>query len=782
MKYFFTLLLIMSVIAGSFAQQAGKSNIKGQILTSDGKPGSFVTVQIKDSKSGTVTDENGHYQLRNVPVGKHTLVIRIVGFESTEYALETTLDATLTAGTISLKEDAKTLNEVTVKGNVNKFAQKESQYVSRLPIKNLENPQVYSVISKELMEEQVVTDYKQSLRNVPGAAIAFGNYSNGFTYTIIRGFWTGARMRNGLASQQFNGIDPVTVERTEAIKGPSGTLFGSSLISFGGLTNLVTKKPMETFQGNVTFTTGSWNMARLSADINTPLNVNKTLLFRLNTAMHTEGSFMDWGFQKRFVLAPSLTYKVDERLTLNFEAEILRSKMTLLPLQNFSGVSVKNISKVPIRFNQSLNSDDPVNAGGSDLFYARATYKLPGNWTSNTLFSYAAGHDDEFVAVWAGWQNDSTVTRNVETSAGGTTDIQFQQNFNGDFKIGPFRNRLVAGVDMYYSKGVSTGYVNNSFASVTPYDVINVNKLYSPVSLDRVKFLRSSLIHARQSSKTYTYSAYASDVINITDKLLAMLSLRVDRYDYKGAATMFSDYTDGYGQTALSPKLGLVYQPVKDQVSVFANYMNGFQNNGSTKQPDGTIKVMKPANGYQWETGVKLDAFNHKLSATLSYYNIDLTNAIRQDAQGFSIQDGKQRSKGFEADIIANPFPGLSIIAGFGTNDYQYLRANEGQEGTTTGLPKDFVNFWISYKASAGVLRGFGAGFGGNYVSEANSDNQYGALTIPSYTLLDATVFYDKPKWRLALKVNNLANDKMWGLNNNPLNPRNVASSLSFKF
>lgn len=782
MKYIFTFLLIVSVICGSIAQQTGKSNIKGQILTSDGKPGSYVTLQIKNTKYGTLTDADGNYQFRNVPAGKHTLVITVVGFEATEYDLETTDDATLNVDKISLKEDAKTLREVTVKGNVNKFAQKESPYISRLPIKNLENPQVYNVVSKELMEEQVITDYKQSLRNVPGAAIAHGGYSNGFTYSIIRGFWTGARMRNGLASQQFNGIDPVTVERTEAIKGPSGTLFGSSLISLGGLTNLVKKKPLDTFQGNITFTTGSWNMARLSADINTPLNADKSLLFRVNTAMHTEGSFMDWGFQKRFVVAPSLSYKVDERLTLNFEAEILRSKMTLLPLQNYSGVSVKNISKLPVRYNQSINSDDPVNAGGSDLFYAQATYKLPGNWTSSTLFSYAAGHDDEFVALWANWQNDSTVTRNVETSAGGTTDIQFQLNFNGDFKIGQFRNRLVVGVDAYYSKGVSIGYVDKTFASVTPYDVINVRQLYSPVSLDRVKALRANLIHARQSSKTYTYSAYASNVINLTEKLLAMLSLRVDRYDYKGAAVMFSDYKDGYGQTTLSPKLGLVYQPIKDQVSIFANYMNGFQNNGSTKQPDGTIKTLKPANGYQWETGVKLDVFSHKLSATLSYYNIDLTNAIRQDSRGFSIQDGKQRSKGFEADIIANPLPGLSIIAGFGTNDYQYLRANERQEGTTTGLPKDFVNFWISYKAPAASLRGVGVGFGGNYVSEANSDNQFGALTIPSYTLLDATLFYDKPRWRLAVKVNNLTDKKMWGLNDNPLNPRNTAASLSFKF
>ncbi|MDJ1496522.1 TonB-dependent receptor [Cytophagaceae bacterium DM2B3-1] len=779
MKHLYACMLILV----SLATYAQKGTIHGIVKTVEGQPAPSVTVVLKDTRIGTVTDEKGSYTLRANP-GTYTLQTSIVGFTPQEKEVTVEAAKTTQIDEIRLQESAEQLQEVIVTSNTNKFANKENSLVSRLPIKNLENPQVYNVVSKELMEEQVITDYKQSLRNVPGAAVAFGGYSNGFTYSIIRGFWTGARMRNGLAAQQYNGIDPVTVERTEAIKGPSGTLFGSSLISFGGLTNLVTKRPLETFQGNVNFTTGSWGLTRLTADINTPLNKDKTLLFRLNTAFHSEGSFMDWGGQRRFVVAPTLTYKVDNRLTLNFEAEILRSALTLLPIQNFSGVSVKNIKDLPIRYNQSLNSDDMMNRGGSEVFYAQAVYRLSDNWTSNTLFSSASNHDDEFVAQWNSWRNDSIVSRSVETVQGGTTDMQFQQNFTGDFRIAGIRNRMVIGADVYYSKSVNSVFVNNAFNTRMPYDTINVHRLYGPVSLDRVKTLRSSLIHARQSSKTYTYSAYISDVVNITERLMAMLSLRVDRYDYKGTAVMYSDYSGGYAQTALSPKFGLVYQPIKDQVSVFANYMNGFQNNGPVRQPDGNITNFKPQNGNQWEVGVKMDAFSHKLSATISYYNIDVTNAIRQDPSraGYSIQDGKQRSKGLEVDIIAEPITGLSVITGFGTNEYKYVKADEGTEGTTTGLPGTFVNFWLSYKVPHGGAKGLGAGFGGNYVSEAYTNNEGGSLTLPAYTLIDATVFYDQPKWRFAFKLNNLTDQKMWGLNNNPMNPRNIAASVSFKF
>ncbi|WP_138475512.1 carboxypeptidase-like regulatory domain-containing protein [Dyadobacter bucti] len=49
----------------------------------------FVTIQIKHSRFGTVTDENGDYQLKDVPAGSHVVVVSIVGFEPAELDIET---------------------------------------------------------------------------------------------------------------------------------------------------------------------------------------------------------------------------------------------------------------------------------------------------------------------------------------------------------------------------------------------------------------------------------------------------------------------------------------------------------------------------------------------------------------------------------------------------------------------------------------------------------------------------------------------------------------------
>src|SRR6187549_540043 len=45
---------------------------------------------------------------------------------------------------------------------------KESEQAARIPLKNLENPQAYSVVTKETLKQQGITSYSEALRAVPG--------------------------------------------------------------------------------------------------------------------------------------------------------------------------------------------------------------------------------------------------------------------------------------------------------------------------------------------------------------------------------------------------------------------------------------------------------------------------------------------------------------------------------------------------------------------------------------------------------------------------------------
>jgi len=282
-----------------------------------------------------------------------------------------------------------------------------------------------------------------------------------------------------------------------------------------------------------------------------------------------------------------------------------------------------------------------------------------------------------------------------------------------------------------------------------------------------------------------TYSAYVSDVLNITRNLLVMGSLRIDHYRNKGAYYPYIDSTGGaFNQTALSPKLGLVYQVVENKVSLFANYMNGFENLSGA---DFAGNTFKPQQANQWEAGVKLDALNNTLNATVSYYDISVTNMLRDDPDHatYSLQDGTQVSKGFEAEVIANPIPGLNIVGGFTYNDSKFEKSNKSIEGLrpSSAGPEKLANLWISYRLVKGSAKGLGFAIGGNYGSESfQSNTQTLVFTIPSYTVLDASLFYDRPSYRIGIKVDNVTNEKYWSNRLAAQNPSRLTANLTFKF
>jgi len=761
--------------------QDRSASIHGTVLTADSTPAANVSVLIKSTKLGTFTDNNGSFKFHRLKPGQYTILVSLLNHEPLEKEITVETGRTATV-LLNLHLSDHQLQEVVITGNQNRFGNRESDAVARLPLANLENPQAYSVISRELMQEQIVVDYKDALRNTPGAAVGYGNVFNGVTYLILRGFWVTSQVRNGMGAMQNGGIDPVNVERVEVLKGPSGTLFGSSLINFGGFSNLVTKKPLETFKGDITYDVGSWDLNRLTADVNTPLNKDKSLLMRVNAAVQSNNTFQTYGVYRSFAIAPSLSYKVNDRLTLSLDMELYRVKRSTNPVYTFANTSFKNISQVPLGYSQSITTNDPMLDQGNVNLYAEAKYRMSGNWTSSTQFATGNTVYNNVNTMWPNpWLNDSMIVRNFVGARGSVYQSrQFQQNFTGDFHIGAFRNRLVAGGEFYFVE-------NRVISTLTlPYDTINIRYPVKQLSMDRINEMVAQSDTLTQSlSRQYRYAAYVSDVVNLTDRLSVMLSLRVERFENKGTSVNGQPVakTGVYHQTAVSPKLGIVYQPIRDVVSVFANYMNGYQNVAPITQA-GALFVPKPQYGNQWEVGTKMDAFGHRLSGTLSYYDITLSNVLRPDPNQptIQIQDGKQRSRGFEADIIASPVKGLSIIAGYGYNTYKYITASAALKGTSTGLPKHLANWWVSYRFSNNVLEGLGLGFGGNYISTLYPNNESGLLTIPAYTKFDATVFYDQPKFRLGLKMNNVADKKYWGVNNDPQNPRQVIASLSYKF
>ncbi len=802
-SYFFRkstviVIILLTTINAIFAQNA---TIKGKISTADGKPAEFVNVLLSGTNKGTVTDVNGTYRLERVKAGNFTIKASLIGLETKEQRIDVKAGQTLVVD-FTLAETANQLQEVVVSAS-NKFAQKETDFVARMPLKNLENPQAYNVVSKELLKEQLVTSFDDAIKNAPGVNrlwTATGRGGDGAGYFSMRGFSVQPTMINGVAGQTNGGIDPANIERIESIKGPSGTLFGSSLISFGGLLNIVTKKPYESFGGDISYSIGGYDLSRLAVDVNTPLDKEKTALFRINGSTNYQGSFQDAGFKKSTFVAPSLTYKINDRLSVNITTEYMTQTGTN-PLMIFLNRARPLIAKTPaeLQFNyfRSYTSNDITITNNTLNIFGQANYKISDKWTSQTNVSRSIRKSDGYYSYIMYLQtSDTLISRLVsdQTAVGTTTNLQ--QNFIGDFNIGKMRNRLLAGID--YLHLVTH---NNSTAYIL-FDQINTSKdndpryaLLTKQALDAKLATNTSPSKSQTESKTY--SAYVSDVFNLTEKLMVMASLRFDHFENIGTTNFATGVTSGnYTQNALSPKLGFVYQLLKDKVAVFGNYMNGFRNVAPVIQPfadiDGTFK---PQQANQYEGGIKLDLWQNRFSLTASYYDILVNNMTRSDVivrdgkqYNVTVQDGSQTSKGVEFDLIANPLAGLNLIVGYAHNDSKQIKVAESllNRRPTSAGPADLVNFWASYTFLKGQVKGLGLGFGGNYASKNEITNNAitGVFTLPSYTVLNATVFYGIQKFRVGLKVDNLTNKAYFSgwSTVEPQMPRRFMGSVTFKF
>ncbi|MCF2874644.1 MULTISPECIES: TonB-dependent receptor [unclassified Tenacibaculum] len=902
MKTIMTTVLLFLATVVSVAQ----NSISGTVVDNNNESIVGVNVIIQGTDKGVQTDMDGKFEIKNVPSGNFKLVISFIGFKTK------VIDATASNNlTVTLYEGNELLQEVEVTSRNNKFSRKKTAYVSKLPLKDLENSQVYSTITSELLESQIITNVEDALVNSTGISKlweATGRApGEGTGYFAVRGFATQSQLVDGMPGFTLSALDPSYIERIEVVKGPSATLFGSTATSLGGLINIVTKKPYKGLGGSVSFTAGSFGLNRLSLDYNTPLSTDERTYFRLNATNLSQNSFQDAGFRDSFFVAPSITHKVNNRLNISFGFEFAKTSQTnpsmlfvnrlgqgrltaMLAPFGITPTVPTNVAELNVNPKKSFTSNDV--ALNSLNFNTRTIvdYKISNEWSSQTIFASSYARTKGFyqynidggaaaILQLAPLLSDPRLapvnpiispiitpmliesgtllaspsfTRIFDKRNANATNYNIQQNFIGDFKIGDLRNRFVGGLDFVsrsqHSRNqngnptlTSTpgfaqllGFFNNPQAFVPfpldpavvgalqatgqqvgggfnalPYfdafldaqgnvktSTFTPNAVYSPTkaSLENI-FSNVPVNDFKTNSKTY--AAYISNVLNVTPELTVNLGLRVDHFDQDGnTATTADDYT----KTTFSPKAGVVYQVIPNELSIFGNYQTGFVNKDPVITQTG-IQNFKPIKANQFEGGVKTNLFNNKLNLGASYYHIIANNVTTTDPTAFlttnQIDLKEVVSKGIELEANSSPFAGLNLRASYAYNDSKVTDANSvfanrnvaellNRRPEEAG-PKTTYNFWADYRFQHGkFLKNIGLGAGFNGASEHLTINNAisGTFTLPSYTVFNAGAYYDTDKFRVALKVNNLTNEtyyKGWSTVNAQA-PRAFLGTVTYKF
>lgn len=214
------------VLGGGMLLAANLVPLKGVVKDVSGEPLAGVTVRIKDGKSGTITDVNGHFVL-DVEKGQK-LLLSYIGYSETEVLVKDDQQMQ-----IVLKEDAQQLQEVVVVG-----------YGTAKKV-NLVGA-VDQIDSKQIAERSN-SNISRSLQGmVPGLNITFSDGKPSRTPSInLRG--TGSIGAGGSALVLINGVEgdlnsvnPADVESVSVLKDASSAAIYGARGAFGVI--LVTTK------------------------------------------------------------------------------------------------------------------------------------------------------------------------------------------------------------------------------------------------------------------------------------------------------------------------------------------------------------------------------------------------------------------------------------------------------------------------------------------------------------------------------------------------------------
>ncbi|WP_372752671.1 TonB-dependent receptor domain-containing protein [Mariniflexile sp.] len=784
-----TIILFLALNVLGFSQNG---TLKGIIKDSNQNELMGVNLSIKNTVKGTQSNEKGEFKITAVQNGNYTLTVSYLGFKSKVIPFQMKSNETIDLGTITLYEGNELLEEVVIDTErKNKFSRKESAYVSKMPLKNIENSQVYNTITNQLLISQSVNTFEDALKNAAGITKLWsstGRSGDGAGYYSSRGFAVQPQLINGVAGITNGFINPSNVERVEVIKGPSGTLFGSAVTSYGGLINIITKKPYSGTGGEITVAGGSYDFSKLNADVN--VSANDKMSLRFNGGFQQEHSFQDAGLKKSVFLAPSISYKVNNKLALNFSYEASENEQTnetFLFLNRYAPLAFNSIEELGYNTELSFTSDDVTIENITHNYRGEVAWKITDQWSSQTLISGGVAKSlGYYTYLWNG-SNDYFSLYAQDTNAR-TKTLNLQQNFTGAFKIGDLQNKLLVGIDYLdyniIDNSSNWGYLHTiNIDGDLVYGEPEINEENLSAALSGSGFLDSDI---RQN----IFGAYISDVINILPSLSVMGSVRYDRFDYQGDRNTDTDDDTEFTESTFSPKFGIVFQPILNELSIFTNYQNGFsyvnpQYITDYATGETTLQAFDVEQANQFEVGVKSNLFNNRLETTLSYYNITVDNKYYWATQ---TQDLEINSQGIELEVNANLIEGLNIHSGFSYNDSEVTKspsatALEGSRYGESG-PEFTYNFWADYK----FFKNFGVGAGFNGQSKYDTMVGYKAVTgsfyIPGYTIFNASAYFENDTFRVSVKGNNITDETYYSgwSTVTPQQKRMILGTFTYKF
>ena len=261
------ILLFISLLISFplWATDVTDAHIAGHVLDANTQEHlAFANVQVKGTSMGCLTDESGHFYLKNLPVGTHTVVFSMMGYETIEKTVTLQRD-TLIELKVAIAETSFVIDNVVV--TANKYATKQKEVAT---IVNVISPLIIESTASNSMAD--VLNFQTGLRveetcsNCGVPQIRINGLEGPYTQILMdsRPIFSSLASVYGL-EQLPTGM----VDRIEVIRGGGSALYGAYAIA--GVVNIITKEPSRNF---FNVSNSSSFTERGTYDINTNLNAS----------------------------------------------------------------------------------------------------------------------------------------------------------------------------------------------------------------------------------------------------------------------------------------------------------------------------------------------------------------------------------------------------------------------------------------------------------------------------------------------------------------------------
>ena len=679
-------------------------------------------------------------------------------------------------------------------------AQKRSESVQKVPLS-------ISVFTSQELEKRGVQSVYDLSRIAPSLAVV--SSGPGENNLIIRGISSTAgsaatvgyylddtpiaASSNAALLSTRGVIDPsmLDVSRIEVLRGPQGTLYGSS--SMGGTVRYITNQPnLQKIEGKVGTDLsgtehGGFNWG-VNGVINAPI-VKDVLAVRIAAYARRDDGFID-----RYPIDPTNYLAADttaprQHNVNTYETQGVRAALLYKPTDTLSIEpsilyqhtklgSPFTFDAVPGSLQNPIQARDVAETNTQKSWIANLTIKQQLGSVEITSSSSYFHRDVELVDDSSKVVAYYFSTPKVEPVAmyGAYHNKEFTQELRAatSFK-GPFQ--LIVG-GFFHD-------VTAPLASSIPFPSAYTYTNTAPFSSFQ------TIYAGTRNARLKEYAAFGEASFQLSSTLSARAGLRVFQVDQSFTQTGDGLFNGGYSTVSseshdhgATPKFSLQWQATRDKMlyaTVSEGYRPGGPNNPAPANVCGTevaglglsqsqLTSYGADHLWNYEVGAKTSWFDRHLTVNGSLYYIDWNRVQQQIVLqcGFNITAnfGKAVSKGGELEVELHPTHAITLSSGFGytdatlSNDVPGTAAKSGDHLLDT--PKWTANAAAEYRDHVGETYDGFVRVDFSYLGPANFlyDTTSPFYRRNGFSIFNARVGLNPAKgpWEAALYVNNLFN------------------------